>query len=203
MTINGGIFGPESRFDDRYVPDYERLKTLVGYWKDMGLKIVLTSGSFDLIHGGHAAYLEQAKNLGELLVVGVDSDEKVRKRKERPGIRRPIVPEGERLRMLAFIKGVDVVTIKPVDDPRWHLIKTVRPDVLVFSEDHDYSDEEIKELEQNYCGQVVVLPRMGETTTSARLRLLQIDLGEKVGKGLADVLPQLIDDQVKRILEGD
>jgi rfaE bifunctional protein nucleotidyltransferase chain/domain len=200
MTITGGIFGWESKFEERFVPDYERLAELVGYWKVMGLRIVLTSGSFDLIHGGHAAYLEAAKQLGDLLVVGVDSDDKVRARK---GPRRPVVPEEERLRMLTYIKGVDIVTLKPADDARWKLISTVQPHTLVLSEDHKYEEAELAELKNKFCQEIHIMPRMGETTTSARVRLLQIDLAGQLSKGLAKALPGLIDRQIKEILGDD
>jgi len=81
MAINAGIFGDSTSFEHRYISDHDKLSELVGYWKKLGLRIVLTSGTFDLFHIGHAQYLEKAKALGDVLIVGVDSDEKVRKRK--------------------------------------------------------------------------------------------------------------------------
>lgn len=187
MAVTQGIFGDGSRFDERFVSDYAQLGEMIEALKRLGTKIVLTSGSFDLVHEGHALYLEEAKGLGGLLVVGVDSDEKIRQRK---GKDRPIVPERERLRMLTHLRPVDIVTLKGPRDEKWALIKTVRPDILVATID-TYTERELKELEE-FCGEVRVLPRMAQTTTTARIRLLQIGLAEKLGGVLAERLPELI-----------
>ena len=72
--------------------------------------------------------------------MGVDSDAKIRRRK---GEDRPMVPQCERLEMLAHQRPVDVIFLKDDDEARWALIKAVRPDVLVLTEDHSYSDEEL------------------------------------------------------------
>ena len=104
---------------------------------------MLTSGSFDLIHLGHVKYLARAKEFGDVLVVGVDSDAKIRRRK---GDDRPMVPEDERLEMLAYQRPVDLIYLKDDDEPRWALIKAVAPDVLVLTEDHSYSEAEQEEL---------------------------------------------------------
>ena len=79
--------------------------------RDLGQTVVLTSGSFDILHEGHSLYLEAAREAGDFLIVGVDSDEKVRARK---GPSRPAVPEEERLRMVTHQRGVGLVTLKPV-----------------------------------------------------------------------------------------
>jgi len=170
MTINAGIFGDKTSFEQRYIPDHEKLAELVGYWKNLGLKIVLTSGTFDLFHIGHAQYLEKAKAMGDVLIVGVDSDEKVRARK---GPTRPIVPEHERVLILAHVRHADVITIKNATDPSNHLIKLVKPDVLVVSESTKHKDGEVDEKAQ-YCGEIVVLEPQAETSTSAKVRLIQI-----------------------------
>lgn len=188
MSISKGIFGAASNFEDRYIRDFERLQELAAHWKALGLKIVLTSGSWDMIHEGHALYLEMARGLGDLLVVGVDSDEKIRARK---GPERPIVPQDERLRMLSHLRPVDVVALKEGDYEKWALIKAVRPDVLVATRE-TYTNEQIAELQSLYCKRVVVLDPMGTTTTSARLRLVQIGLATKLTEQLAEKLPSII-----------
>lgn len=198
MAINKGIFGQESNINDRYIPDFKKLGELVGYWKAMGLKIVLTSGTFDLVHEGHALYLEKAKSLGDLLIVGVDSDEKVRKRK---GPDRPIVPQDERLRMLTHLRYVDVVTLKQVDEPKWSLIKTVKPDVLVATK-KTYTDEQIKTLKKDLCGDVAVLEPMATTSTTARIRLVQIGGADKLAQKLAEELPKQIRQAYSELIEG-
>ncbi len=170
MAINAGIFGDGTSFEQRYVPSMERLAEMVQYWKKLGLHIVLTSGTFDLFHIGHAQYLERAKALGDILVIGVDSDEKVRARK---GPTRPVVPEDERVLLLAHMRHADVITLKHVHHPDNYLIKLVSPDILVLSKSTKHNSEDIAE-KSKYCGQVVLLEPQAETSTSARLRLIQL-----------------------------
>lgn len=177
-----------SNFDARYVADYDDLARLVDALRRRGRKLTLTSGSFDILHEGHSRYLEAARNLGDFLVVGVDSDEKIRGRKG-PG--RPAVPELERLRMLTHQRGVGIVFLKHAADARWQLISTVQPDVLVATEE-TYTAEEIAELETAYCGRVEVLARMSTVSTSARLRLLQLGMAKGLAEQLSARLPELI-----------
>ncbi|MEK7576197.1 MAG: adenylyltransferase/cytidyltransferase family protein [Patescibacteria group bacterium] len=197
MPITAGIFGAGSSFDDRYIPDYAQLGKLVESWKTIGLKIVLTSGSFDMFHEGHALYLEAAKKLGDLLIVGVDSDEKIRAKK---GPNRPGVPQIERLRILAHVRHVDVVTLKNLNDSKWALIKLAHPDVLQATED-TYTDEQIEEL-RAYCGEVVVQKRMATTSTSARIRLLVLTGAEQISKTLIAELPGTVQAIFEKIKEG-
>jgi D-glycero-beta-D-manno-heptose 1-phosphate adenylyltransferase len=155
---------------------------------------VLTSGSFDLVHLGHVKYLAKAKELGDVLIVGVDGDAKIRRRK---GEDRPMVPEAERLEMLAHQRPVDVIYLKADDEERWALIETVRPDVLVLSADHSYDAAEQEQLRE-ICGDLQVLERQAAVTTSERIRQLYMHLGERLGPKLAEVLPGLIDTILKR-----
>lgn len=192
MTVKGGIFDDASNFDDRLVGSYEELAERVQNLKALGIKIVLTSGSFDMIHEGHARYLESAKSQGDLLIVGVDSDEKIKQRK---GPDRPVVPEVERLTMLTFLRSVDLVVSKPLNEEKWSLIKAVCPNVLVATAE-TYSDEELDALKE-FCGKVVVNKPMATTTTSARLRTLQINLRARIGDALMNELPAIIDRVVK------
>jgi rfaE bifunctional protein nucleotidyltransferase chain/domain len=172
--VGSGLFADASNFDLRYVPEYERIHALVGALRTLGLKVVLTSGSFDILHEGHSMYLEAARRFGDFLIVGLDSDEKISARK---GPHRPAVPEMERLRMVTHQRGVGLVTLKHSTDERWRLIKTIRPDVLVATAD-TYTPAEIADLEEHYCGRVEVLERMATVSTSARLRRIQLGLPE-------------------------
>ncbi|RKS71916.1 rfaE bifunctional protein nucleotidyltransferase chain/domain [Actinomadura pelletieri DSM 43383] len=165
-----GLFDDASSFDQRFVTDETRLREIVSALRTLGQKIVLTSGSFDILHEGHSRYLEAARGFGNFLIVGVDSDAKVQARK---GRHRPAVPEMERLRMVTHQRGVGLVTLKRETDPKWHLIKLVRPDILVATAE-TYTPEEIAELESKYCGRVEVLERMSTVSTSARLRRIQL-----------------------------
>jgi D-glycero-beta-D-manno-heptose 1-phosphate adenylyltransferase len=190
MAITSGIFSENVTFEERLKPSLDELSKTVEHLKGIGLKIVLTSGSFDLIHLGHAKYLAKAKELGDVLVVGVDSDAKIRRRK---GEDRPLVPERERLEMLAHQRPVDLLYLKPDEEERWALIKAVEPDVLVLTADHSYSDTEQAELEE-IVGKIAVLERQATITTSERIRQLHMHLGERI----AEVLPELIRDIVRR-----
>jgi D-glycero-beta-D-manno-heptose 1-phosphate adenylyltransferase len=190
MLTNSGLFADASNFEMRYVPDYERISEIVAALRVLELKVVLTSGSFDILHEGHSMYLEAARGFGDFLIVGLDSDEKLRKRKG-PG--RPAVPELERLRMVTHQRGVGLVTLKNLDEPRWALIKAVRPDVLVATAE-TYSADEIAELEAKYCGRVEVLERMATVSTSARLRRLQMGLAEKLSQRLPELIQGMIDE---------
>lgn len=153
-------------YEEKVVPTLEALKKVVSEKRDQGKNIVLTSGTFDILHVGHGRYLSLAKSQGEVLVVGCDSDAKVKARK---GPHRPVVHEAERAEMLSYLAAVDFIYMKPVDDKRWALIKAVLPDVLITSERSEYSPADLEELKQ-YCGQVVVLESQAETSTTARIR---------------------------------
>ena len=172
--VNSGLFADASNFELRFAEEYERITDIVGALRTLGLKVALPSGSFDIIHEGHSMYLEAARRLGDFLIVGVDSDEKIRARK---GPHRPAVPEMERLRMVTHQRGVGLVTLKHLHHPRWALIRAVRPDVLVATAD-TYTTAEIAELESACCGRVEVLERMATVSTSARLRRIQLGLAE-------------------------
>jgi D-beta-D-heptose 7-phosphate kinase/D-beta-D-heptose 1-phosphate adenosyltransferase len=193
-----------SHFESRYVADYARITEIVDVLRGQGRRIVLTSGSFDILHQGHSMYLEAARNCGDFLIVGVDDDEKIRERK---GPSRPIVPERERLRMLTHQRGVGIVTLKSPRHARWALIKAVRPDVLVVTQE-TYSAIEIQRLKE-YCGEVAVMPRMAEVSTTARLRLVTLEgsqaLAERLSNGLPELLlralPDLIGDAVPGLIQ--
>jgi len=184
MTIEAGIFSHNSNFSERYVPDHGKLEELISHLKGLGLRIVFTQGVFDLVHLGHLDYLEKARSYGDILVVAVDSDEWTKKRKG-PG--RPIVPEGERLRILTHARSVDIITL--INKGIQHgLIQKIRPDTLVVSETTaDFSDETL-EIVKGCCGKIIKLPPQGMTSTSARVRMLAID----GAKELASKIEQLI-----------
>jgi D-glycero-beta-D-manno-heptose 1-phosphate adenylyltransferase len=177
--VNSGLFADASNFELRFVESYDRIATIVGALRTLGLKVVLTSGSFDIIHEGHSMYLEAARRFGDFLIVGLDSDDKIRDRK---GPHRPAVPELERLRMVTHQRGVGLVTLKHLYHSRWNLIKVVRPEVLVATAD-TYDAGQIAELQARYCGRVEVLERMAMVSTSARLRRIQLGLEEPTEAG--------------------
>jgi D-beta-D-heptose 7-phosphate kinase/D-beta-D-heptose 1-phosphate adenosyltransferase len=195
MAITSGIFSADANFEDRYIRSADELEELVRNLKGIKLKIVLTSGSYDMLHVGHVLYLEGAKACGDVLIVGVDSDAKIRARK---GEDRPLVPENERLLMLACQRPVDLLFLKSPGDEKWGLIKRVRPDVLIVSEDHGYSDEDLEMLRE-FCGEIKVLERQATITTTERIRQMFMSLGDKLGPQLAQELPGMIE----RIVRGN
>ena len=192
FITNKGIFALGSNFKDRFVPNYKKLKALVDHCKAIGLKIVLTQGVYDMAHIGHARYFEEARKHGDLLVVGVDSDKKVRARK---GPDRPVVPQVERLEMVTHLRSVDIVTVKEHNHPRWFLVKTVHPDILIVTKEtfKKYNKAQIAEL-RSYCGKMVVLNPMATTSTSAKIRLLQIKLAKRFEKAIIPKLGDMIND---------
>src|SRR5204863_2809159 len=119
MAITSGILGPGVNFEDRLVPSLDAMAERVANLRGLGQRIVLTSGSFDLIHLGHVKYLAKAKELGDVLVVGVDSDRKIRERK---GEDRPLVPEQERLEMLARQRPDDLLFLQDEEQVRWGML---------------------------------------------------------------------------------
>lgn len=106
----------------------EHLLRVLAMDRANGKRIVFTNGCFDLMHIGHTRYLQAAKTLGDVLVVGVNSDASVRRLEKAPD--RPIVPETQRAEVLAALACVDYVGIFDEPDPL-ALITAVRPDVLV------------------------------------------------------------------------
>lgn len=194
MAVTSGILSPNVNFEDRLIPSLEEMTRTVTHLKGLGYRVVLTSGSFDLIHLGHVKYLARAKQLGDVLAVGVDSDEKIRRRK---GPDRPMVPQEERLEMLAYQRPVDLIYLKEDGERRWALIDAVRPDVLVLTADHSYEADELAALEE-LCGLIEVVERQASVTTSERIRQMYMNMGERLGPKLAEVLPGLIDSILKR-----
>lgn len=186
------ILTPSTHHKERFVSDYAELKDIVNHLKKVGYKIVLTQGVYDLIHEGHALYLEAARSHGDVLIVGVDSDELTRVRK---GPDRPIVPQDERLKMLMHLRHVDIVTIRNVGEAKGDLIKLVKPDVLVVSKSTgDFTNKE-QQAYKKYCGKIITLPPQAITSTSARIRVLAIEGAEK----LAREIRKLTDDFLAKI----
>lgn len=169
--------------------DYKKIQSLIGHCKELGMKITLTQGSFDMIHVGHGRYLREAKKHGDLLVVGIDSDEKIKSRK---GPERPVVPQEERVEMLTHLRHVDLVFLKQLKDPKWSLIKAICPDVLIATKE-TYSRAQLKDLKK-YCGKVIVLEPQATTSTSAKIRRLQIGTAKKLGQALTPKILKTIQD---------
>lgn len=136
-----------------------------------GLKIVFTNGCFDILHKGHITYLYEAKKLGDLLVVGLNSDNSIKRIK---GEKRPILSESERAYILSALEMVDFVIIFDEDTP-YELIKIVKPDVLVKGGDWDINNIVGKDIVESYGGKVLNIPFVeGKSTTNIIERILSV-----------------------------
>jgi D-glycero-beta-D-manno-heptose 1-phosphate adenylyltransferase len=187
---------PKIAIKKRFVPDHKELEAIVEDLKKNGAKVVLTQGVYDLIHEGHALYLEAAKTHGDVLVVGVDSDELTKLRK---GPNRPIVPEQERVNMLLHLRHVDIVTIREARHDIGELIRLVKPDVLITSSSTEDFKNDLEAGKYNeYCKTIVVLPPQATMSTTARIRNLTIEGAEK----LAREVQKLTEDFLKEIKNG-
>ena len=144
------------------VLDRNTLKEKVDSLRQSGKRVVFTNGCFDLLHIGHVRYLQEARELGDCLVVAVNSDSSVRQIKESG---RPILPEGQRAEVVAALGCVDWVNIFAEPDPL-DLIRLLKPDVLVKGT--DWSEEEIIGAPEVRAagGQVVRIPLVPGSSTS-------------------------------------
>ena len=176
---------------DRYISDYDKLQESIDALRSIGLTVTMTQGVFDLLHIGHVRYLEEAKSFGDVLVVALDSDEYARSRKQRANERRPVVPFEERLELLLHLRSVTIVVPRDLErhtlDP-YHVIKVVRPDVLIMSKSTtDISAQDHRALSE-ICGKVEILEAKATISTTARLRELLID----GASGLVDHISEAI-----------
>ena len=128
------------------------------------LRIVFTNGCFDVLHPGHIAYFEFCRAQGEVLVVGLDSDQSVRVNQKAPD--RPIYDEHERAWMLGALAAVDLIAFFDDGDPR-PLVEVVRPDVLVKGADWANKTVLGRECVEGYGGRVVLAPRPAGYSTTA------------------------------------
>lgn len=122
---------------DKVFLENDKALQWISDWKQAGLKIVFTNGCFDLLHVGHVMYLEEAKSLGDKLIVAVNSDASVSKLK---GPHRPIKDEYNRMSILAALQSVDMVLVFDDETP-YKLIQLIQPDILVKG--GDWSPDQI------------------------------------------------------------
>lgn len=131
--------------------------------KDTGKTLVFTNGVFDILHAGHATYLLGARNLGDALIIGLNSDASVRRIK---GEKRPIVSEDDRAHLLASLKSTDAVVIFDEDTPL-ELITFIVPDVLIKGADYLVENIVGREVVEAGGGKVLTLDLVeGRSTTN-------------------------------------
>ncbi len=149
--------------------DHDELERRLRGERAAGRRIVLTNGCFDVLHRGHTAYLNQAKRLGDVLVVAINSDDSVRRLK---GEDRPINPVHDRASVLAALSCVDYVTVFETDTPI-PLIERIRPDV--FAKGGDYTIDSLPETSvvRGYGGQVRILDYVPDHSTTAMVERMR------------------------------
>jgi D-beta-D-heptose 7-phosphate kinase/D-beta-D-heptose 1-phosphate adenosyltransferase len=140
----------------------DRLAAFVGEQRAAGRQIVFTNGVFDLLHPGHVRYLQDARALGDLLIVGLNADESVRRNK---GPARPITPQAERAEVLSALASVDAVAVFTEDTPA-EIIRLVQPDILVKGADWAADAIVGRDTVEARGGRVVRIPvEQGYSTT--------------------------------------
>lgn len=151
------------------VKEREELVGVLTRLRSEGKRVVFTNGCFDLLHLGHVTYLEEARRFGDVLVVGVNTDESVRRIKG-PG--RPVVPLRQRMAVLAALEAVDYVVPFEEDTP-YDLIKSLRPHVLVKG--GDWRPEEV--VGRDLVEEVRIVPYLEGFSTTGLI--------EKIREGLS------------------
>lgn len=160
--------GPEARV-------LSRKEAAAEYGSARDFRLVFTNGCFDLLHRGHAAYLNEAASLGDRLLVGLNSDASVRRLK---GAGRPVLSAGDRAYLLASLRAVDAVVVFDDDTPA-ELIDELVPDVLVKGGDYTVDRVVGRETVEGAGGEVRILPLVPGRSTSGLLD--RIRAGEDAG----------------------
>ncbi len=161
----------------------DNLSVYISEWKGKGLKIVFTNGVFDILHLGHVDYLTKARALGDVLIVGVNNDESVRRLNKAP--ERPINPEYARATLLSALKCVDATIIFGEDTPL-ELIQDILPDVLVKGGDYDPQETDTQskqymvgsDIVRASGGRVAAIPLVEGYSTTGILAKGQTKLGD-------------------------
>jgi D-beta-D-heptose 7-phosphate kinase / D-beta-D-heptose 1-phosphate adenosyltransferase len=145
--------------------DVDALVNVVSGHRAAGRRTVFTNGCFDVLHAGHVRYLQQARALGDVLVVGLNSDESVQRLKGRG---RPVNPQDDRCTVLAALACVDHVVVFGEDTPV-RLVARLRPEVYVKGGDYDAACLPEARVVEGYGGQVRILPYLDGRSTTALL----------------------------------
>lgn len=164
----------------------EDIPALVAKLKQEGKKIVLNTGVYDMPHEGHIEYLYKSKDQGDVLIVGLNTDDLTRKEK---GPNRPVIKQEARKFIVAALECVDYVTYVDIGPDKNELTKIIRPDVRVISEStRENSVDFLKRMQERigeYCGKIVLLPPQAVTSTSNQILTL-------VKEGNVELLAELV-----------
>ena len=141
----------------------EIIKSEIQALQQQNKKIVFTNGCFDILHAGHVDIFQQARNMGDALVVAVNSDISIKKIK---GEKRPVVPQAQRMQVLAALEAIDYVVIFDEENPL-KIIKEIQPDILVKGGDWPVETIVGREIVEKKGGKVLSIPLMeGISTTN-------------------------------------
>lgn len=162
--LKGQLYG-----DEKFISDVFLMAARVATFRRQGRRIVFTNGCFDILHSGHVAYLNQAKSHGDILIVGINSDESVRRLK---GANRPINSLHDRAQVLSALSSVDLIVPFGADTPK-DLIRAIQPDVYVKG--GDYTLETLPEapIVEELGGQVVILQYVEDRSTSGMIERIR------------------------------
>ncbi|MEJ8757606.1 D-glycero-beta-D-manno-heptose 1-phosphate adenylyltransferase [Pontibacter sp. H259] len=148
----------------------------VQHWRNQGQKIVFTNGCFDLLHLGHVDYLEKARQLGDKLVLGLNTDRSISSIK---GPNRPLQDEMSRARVMASLLFVDAVVLFDNDTPL-ELIKAIQPDILVKGDDYAVAQIVGHEEVLKAGGEVKTVPLVTGYSTTNIVKKIENQLNENI-----------------------
>ena len=151
------------------VKTLSEIKSLRSQFKQQNKKVVFTNGVFDLIHAGHVDYLTKAKALGDVLIVGMNSDDSVRRIK---GDKRPILKQDERAFIISSLKPVDYVVFFEEDTPK-EILDELVPDILVKGADWSIDKIVGRETVEKNGGEVKTIKFVNEQSTSKIIELIK------------------------------
>ena len=155
-----------NQLKEKIVSQDQALKELKS-WREKNKKIVFTNGCFDIIHPGHIDYLSQARDLGDILVLGLNTDQSVRRLNK--GSNRPINDERTRAYVLAGLASVDLIVFFDEETP-YNLIKLLQPNVLVKGKDYEVEKIIGFDILKENGGQVITIPFLDGYSTSSLIK---------------------------------
>lgn len=157
--------------NNKKIKNIKAIKSIVARLKARRKKVVFTNGCFDILHVGHIRYLRKARSLGDILVVGLNTDRSVRQIK---GEKRPVVPQGERAEVLAALEFVDYVV--PFDEPDpFVLIEKLKPNILVKGADWPKDKIIGRNVVEKAGGRVVRIPLVPGASSSGIIeKIIQV-----------------------------
>ncbi|SEL52579.1 D-beta-D-heptose 7-phosphate kinase / D-beta-D-heptose 1-phosphate adenosyltransferase [Chitinophaga rupis] len=167
--------------NEKYVTDLQQLHHICNIYKAQGKKVVFTNGCFDILHSGHVSYLNRARELGDVLLVGINNDDSIRRLK---GSARPVNRLYDRMQVLAGLEAVQhIIPFGSLEnDTPAPLIEIIQPHV--FAKGGDYTKEKLPEaaVVEQYGGEIVLLPLVPDQSTTHIIRRINMPPALKVAK---------------------